>query len=73
MTYCLNRKSQISRASSWLLHLLGRVLPFVTGPVVMKWSVTQVRAQERVWGVGASPGAGLGGPGDIVGAGLGPW
>eukprot|EP00072_Mus_musculus_P054744 XP_006535122.1 PREDICTED: PI-PLC X domain-containing protein 1 isoform X2 [Mus musculus] len=41
MTYCLNRKSRISRASSWLLHLLGRVVPFITGPVVMKWSVTQ--------------------------------
>ncbi|GAB1289976.1 PI-PLC X domain-containing protein 1 [Apodemus speciosus] len=41
MTYCLNRKSPISRACSWILHLLGRVVPFITGPVVMKWSVTQ--------------------------------
>lgn len=48
MTYCLNRSSQISRACSWILHLLGRVIPFVTGPVVMKWSVTQVRAWEDV-------------------------
>eukprot|EP00073_Rattus_norvegicus_P051682 XP_017454066.1 PREDICTED: PI-PLC X domain-containing protein 1 isoform X2 [Rattus norvegicus] len=41
MTYCLNRKSPISRARSRLLHLLGRVLPFLTGPAVMKWAVTQ--------------------------------
>jgi hypothetical protein len=64
MTYCLNRKSRISRASSWLLHLLGRVVPFITGPVVMKWSVTQVRAWERGWGT--NPGAELGGLGDVV-------
>lgn len=53
MTYCLTCKSAISRACSRLLHLLGRVVPFITGPLVMKWSVTQVRAWERVcvWGV----------------------
>ncbi|XP_049624525.1 PI-PLC X domain-containing protein 1 [Suncus etruscus] len=41
MTYCLNKKSPISRNESWLLQLLGKVLPCVTRPVVLKWSITQ--------------------------------
>nr|XP_036869315.1 PI-PLC X domain-containing protein 1 isoform X3 [Manis javanica]XP_036869316.1 PI-PLC X domain-containing protein 1 isoform X3 [Manis javanica] len=41
MTYCLNKKSSISHDQSWLLQLLDKVLPFITRPVVMKWSVTQ--------------------------------
>lgn len=43
MTYCLSRKSPISQARSRLLHLLGRLAPCITGPMVLKWSVTQVR------------------------------
>ncbi|XP_054973999.1 PI-PLC X domain-containing protein 1 isoform X2 [Sorex araneus] len=41
MTYCLNTKSPISHEQSWLLQLLGKVLPCVTRPVVLKWSITQ--------------------------------
>ena len=43
MTYCLNKKSPISHKKSRLLQLLGKVLPCVTLPVVLKWSTTQVR------------------------------
>lgn len=42
MTYCLSRKSPISRSESRLLHLLGRVAPCIMGPMVLRWSVTQV-------------------------------
>lgn len=50
MTYCLNKKSSISHDQSWLLQLLDKVLPFITRPVVMKWSVTQVRVRGlRDW------------------------
>ncbi|EGW04900.1 PI-PLC X domain-containing protein 1, partial [Cricetulus griseus] len=35
------RKSPISQAQSRLLHLLGRVAPCITRPMVLKWSVTQ--------------------------------
>ncbi|KAM5221155.1 PI-PLC X domain-containing protein 1 [Ctenodactylus gundi] len=42
MTYCLNRKSPISRRESRLLRLLSVVAPCVTRPVVLRWSVTQV-------------------------------
>ncbi|KAF5920776.1 PI-PLC X domain-containing protein 1 isoform X1 [Diceros bicornis minor] len=41
MTYCLNKKSPISHSQSWLLQLLGKLLPCVTQPMVLKWSVTQ--------------------------------
>ncbi|XP_029411986.1 PI-PLC X domain-containing protein 1 isoform X2 [Nannospalax galili] len=41
MTYCLSRKSPISHSQSRVLHVLGKVLPCVTRPIVMKWSVTQ--------------------------------
>ncbi|XP_024905802.1 PI-PLC X domain-containing protein 1 [Pteropus alecto] len=41
MTYCLNRKSPISPNESRLLRLLAKVLPCITQPVVLKWSVTQ--------------------------------
>ncbi|KAK2498048.1 hypothetical protein MC885_021554, partial [Smutsia gigantea] len=41
MTYCLNKKSSIYHDQSWLLQLLDNVLPCITLPVVMKWSVTQ--------------------------------
>lgn len=43
MTYCLNKRSPISHSQSWLLQLLGKLLPCVTRPMVLKWSVTQVR------------------------------
>lgn len=49
MTYCLNKKSPISHKESRLLQLLARALPCLTQPVVLKWSVTQVR--------GCGPGA----------------
>lgn len=42
MTYCLNKTSPISQAQSRLLQLLGKVLPCVTRPVVLRWSTTQV-------------------------------
>ncbi|XP_077921479.1 PI-PLC X domain-containing protein 1 isoform X2 [Halichoerus grypus] len=42
MTYCLNKKSPISQTQSRLLQLLGKVLPCVTRPVVLRWSITQV-------------------------------
>ncbi|XP_070113920.1 PI-PLC X domain-containing protein 1 isoform X1 [Equus caballus] len=41
MTYCLNKRSPISHSQSWLLQLLGKLLPCVTRPMVLKWSVTQ--------------------------------
>jgi len=43
MTYCLNKKSPISSKEPRLLHLLCKVLPCVTLPMVLKWSTTQVR------------------------------
>ncbi|XP_054441018.1 PI-PLC X domain-containing protein 1 [Pteronotus mesoamericanus] len=42
MTYSLNKKCPISKTESRLLQLLGRLLPCLTQPVVLKWSVTQV-------------------------------
>ncbi|XP_059013742.1 PI-PLC X domain-containing protein 1 isoform X2 [Mustela lutreola] len=42
MTYCLNKTSPISQTQSRLLQLLGKVLPCVTRPVVLRWSTTQV-------------------------------
>uniref|UniRef100_A0ABI0P5V6 Phosphatidylinositol-specific phospholipase C X domain-containing protein n=1 Tax=Bos taurus TaxID=9913 RepID=A0ABI0P5V6_BOVIN len=42
MTYCLNKKSPISSKEPRLLHLLCKVLPCVTLPMVLKWSTTQV-------------------------------
>lgn len=42
MTYCLNKNSPISQTQSRLLQLLGKVLPCVTRPLVLKWSTTQV-------------------------------
>ncbi|XP_064133922.1 PI-PLC X domain-containing protein 1-like isoform X2 [Loxodonta africana] len=42
MTYCLNKKSPISHREPKLLQLLSKVLPCVTRPVILKWSVTQV-------------------------------
>lgn len=42
MTYCLNKKSPISPNESKLLQLLAKVVPCITQPVVLKWSVTQV-------------------------------
>lgn len=41
MTYCLSKESPISPQESRLLRLLGRLLPCVTRPAVLKWSVTQ--------------------------------
>uniref|UniRef100_A0AC11CDT4 Uncharacterized protein n=1 Tax=Ovis aries TaxID=9940 RepID=A0AC11CDT4_SHEEP len=42
MIYCLNKKSQeVSHKESRLLQLLGKVLPCVTLPMVLKWSTTQ--------------------------------
>ncbi|XP_023382046.1 PI-PLC X domain-containing protein 1 [Pteropus vampyrus] len=41
MTYCLDRKSPISPNESRLLQLLAKVVPCITQPVVLKWSVTQ--------------------------------
>ncbi|XP_039101223.1 PI-PLC X domain-containing protein 1 [Hyaena hyaena] len=42
MTYCLSKKSPISQNESRLLQLLGKVLPCITRPMVLKWSTTQV-------------------------------
>ncbi|XP_064338729.1 PI-PLC X domain-containing protein 1 isoform X1 [Camelus dromedarius] len=42
MTYCLDKKSPISHNESRLLQFLGKTLPCVTLPVVLKWSITQV-------------------------------
>uniref|UniRef100_A0A673VH00 Phosphatidylinositol specific phospholipase C X domain containing 1 n=1 Tax=Suricata suricatta TaxID=37032 RepID=A0A673VH00_SURSU len=42
MTYCLSKKSPISQNESRLLQLLGKVLPCVTRPMVLKWSTTQM-------------------------------
>uniref|UniRef100_A0A4X1TE16 Phosphatidylinositol-specific phospholipase C X domain-containing protein n=3 Tax=Sus scrofa TaxID=9823 RepID=A0A4X1TE16_PIG len=42
MTYCLNKKSPISHNESRLLQLLAKILPCVTLPVVLRWSITQV-------------------------------
>lgn len=44
MTYGLNKKSPVSHTESRLLQLLAKVLPCVTVPAVLKWSVTQVSA-----------------------------
>lgn len=57
MTYCLNRKSPISQKESRLLQLLAKVLPCVTQPVVLKWSVTQVggRGLQRRGAARAGP------------------
>ena len=41
MTYCLNKKSPISHKESRLLQLLGKVLPCVTLPMVLKRSTTR--------------------------------
>uniref|UniRef100_G1TWE3 Phosphatidylinositol specific phospholipase C X domain containing 1 n=1 Tax=Oryctolagus cuniculus TaxID=9986 RepID=G1TWE3_RABIT len=41
MTYCLSRKSPISHSESRLLQVLGKVLPCVTLPMVLRWSITQ--------------------------------
>uniref|UniRef100_A0A8C5YVY2 Phosphatidylinositol specific phospholipase C X domain containing 1 n=1 Tax=Marmota marmota marmota TaxID=9994 RepID=A0A8C5YVY2_MARMA len=41
MTYCLNKKSPVSHSESRLLQLLSKVVPCVTRPVVLRWSVTQ--------------------------------
>lgn len=43
MTYCLSRKSPISHSESRLLQVLGKVLPCVTLPMVLRWSITQVQ------------------------------
>uniref|UniRef100_A0A8C9M1F8 PI-PLC X domain-containing protein 1 n=1 Tax=Panthera tigris altaica TaxID=74533 RepID=A0A8C9M1F8_PANTA len=43
MTYCLDKKSPIAQSQSRLLQLLGKVLPCITRPFVLKWSTTQVR------------------------------
>ena len=43
MTYCLNKKSPITHKESRLLQFVGKVLPCVTLPAVLKWSTTQVR------------------------------
>ncbi|XP_026908692.1 PI-PLC X domain-containing protein 1 isoform X1 [Acinonyx jubatus] len=42
MTYCLDKKSPIAQSQSRLLQLLGKVLPCITRPIVLKWSTTQV-------------------------------
>ncbi|XP_042782542.1 PI-PLC X domain-containing protein 1 [Panthera leo] len=42
MTYCLDKKSPIAQSQSRLLQLLGKVLPCITRPFVLKWSTTQV-------------------------------
>ncbi|XP_007954960.2 PI-PLC X domain-containing protein 1 [Orycteropus afer afer] len=42
MTYCLNKKSPIAHDQPKLLQLLGKMVPCVTRPVVLKWSATQV-------------------------------
>ena len=65
MTYCLDKKSPIAQSQSRLLQLLGKVLPCITRPFVLKWSTTQVRGAGP-WGrpisaicrVGALPGRG---------------
>ena len=49
MTYCLNKKSPISSKEPRLLQLLGKMLPCVTLPVVLKWSTTQVRVCGHAW------------------------
>ncbi|XP_043425723.1 PI-PLC X domain-containing protein 1-like isoform X2 [Prionailurus bengalensis] len=41
MTYCLDKKSPIAQSQSRLLQLLGKVLPCITRPIVLKWSTTQ--------------------------------
>ncbi|VCW77786.1 unnamed protein product, partial [Gulo gulo] len=48
MTYCLNKTSPISQTQSRLLQLLGKVLPCVTRPVVLRWSTTQVLVSHGV-------------------------
>ncbi|XP_047703632.1 PI-PLC X domain-containing protein 1-like isoform X3 [Prionailurus viverrinus] len=42
MTYCLDKKLPIAQSQSWLLQLLGKVLPCITRPIMLKWSTTQV-------------------------------
>lgn len=59
MTYSLNRRCPISHTQSPLLQLLARVLPCVTQPAVLKWSVTQVSA-PRAQGSGPAPSPCLG-------------
>uniref|UniRef100_A0A452EJL5 PI-PLC X domain-containing protein 1 n=1 Tax=Capra hircus TaxID=9925 RepID=A0A452EJL5_CAPHI len=50
MTYCLNKKSQeVSHKESRLLQLLGKVLPCVTLPMVLKWSTTQGGSVAGCW------------------------
>ncbi|XP_006876321.1 PREDICTED: PI-PLC X domain-containing protein 1 [Chrysochloris asiatica] len=41
MTYCLNKKSPIAPDQSKVLQILSKVLPCITRPVVLKWSITQ--------------------------------
>ncbi|XP_014403935.1 PREDICTED: PI-PLC X domain-containing protein 1-like [Myotis brandtii] len=47
MTYSLSKRSPVSRSESRLLQLLAKFLPCILQPVVLKWSVTQVRASVR--------------------------
>ncbi|XP_025770264.1 PI-PLC X domain-containing protein 1 [Puma concolor] len=49
MTYCLDKKSPIAQSQSRLLQLLGKILPCITRPIVLKWSTTQVRGAGP-WG-----------------------
>ena len=56
MTYCLNKKSPISHEESRLLQLLNKALPCITRPVVLKWSVTQVRSVPRAADLACQPG-----------------
>ena len=57
MTYCLNKKSPISHKESRLLRLLGKVLPCVTLPMVLKRSTTQVRVCGHAWALDPAPAA----------------
>ena len=57
MTYCLNKKSPISHKESRLLQLLGKVLPCVTLPVVLKRSTTQVRVCGHARALDPAPAA----------------
>ena len=57
MTYCLNKKSPISHKESRLLQLLGKVLPCITLPMVLKRSTTQVRVCGHAWALDPAPAA----------------
>ncbi|KAM6149235.1 PI-PLC X domain-containing protein 1-like [Rhynchocyon petersi] len=41
MTYCLSRKLPVARDQPRVLQVLSRLLPCITRPVILKWSVTQ--------------------------------